>query len=114
LLDLDGDGVEISFGGATSFDIDGDGFVESTSWASSDDGFLVIDLDEHGQIVSAGGDGDITDPRELAFALWGPEGATDLQALAEATDANGDLIFDTNSDGVLNAGDAVWNSLKVW
>ncbi|WP_261331833.1 hypothetical protein [Maritalea mobilis] len=36
---------------------------------------------------------------------WGPEGATGLQALGEAADEDGNLPFDTNSDGVLDAND---------
>jgi Ca2+-binding RTX toxin-like protein len=34
--------------------------------------------------------------------------------LAEATDAAGNLIFDTNGDGILDSNDTVWNSMKVF
>ncbi|OOY18670.1 hypothetical protein BMI86_19990 [Thioclava sp. DLFJ5-1] len=113
-LDLDGDGLELSIGNGVGFDVDGDGFLENTTWAAADDGFLVIDLDADGSISEIGGDGIIDQAAELAFAVWAAEGATDLQALAEATDVDGNLIFDSNGDGVLDASDNVWASMKVF
>ncbi|MEX0308979.1 MAG: calcium-binding protein, partial [Tateyamaria sp.] len=104
IVDLDGDGVEISFGQQTYFDWDDDGFLEQGSWASADDGFLVLDLNADG---SRGvGDGVIDQTRELVWSLWGSEGDTDLQALRRA--------FDDNGDGLLNDLDAVWNELRIW
>lgn len=114
ILDLDGGGVDVSFGNNVTFDIDGDGYREETAWAAADDGFLVVDLDADGNLSATGGDGDITQSEELAFASWGAEGSTDLQGLAEATDDDGNLIFDTNGDGLLTSADSVWNSMKVW
>lgn len=104
IMDLDGDGVEVSFGQDVFFDIDGDGYVERTSWASSDDGFLVIDLAADGSL--SGGDGEIDQTDELVLANWGVEGDTDLQALARA--------FDDNDDGVLDALDSVWTHLRIF
>ncbi|WP_298256550.1 calcium-binding protein [uncultured Litoreibacter sp.] len=112
ILDLDGDGVEITFGENIFFDMDEDGYLEQTSWAAADDGFLVIDLAADGSIGT--GDGVIDQAREIAFGLWGPEGATDLQALAQATDEQGNLIFDSNGDSVLDSSDALWSSFNVW
>ncbi|WP_217642137.1 calcium-binding protein [Aliiroseovarius crassostreae] len=114
ILDLDGDGVDVSFGNSVSYDMDGDGFREQTAWAAPNDGLLVIDLDADGTISEAGGDGDISQAQEVVFASWAAEGSTDLQALAEATDADGNLIFDSNGDGVLDANDDVWSSMKVF
>lgn len=114
ILDLDGDGIDVSFGGQATFDIDGDGFREQTAWAAADDGFLVVDLDADGNISASGGDGDITQGAEIAFASWAGEGATDLQGLAQARDDEGRLIFDSNGDGVLDNNDDVWNSMKVF
>ena len=113
IIDLDGDGVEIDISHDVAFDIDGDGYLEQTTWAAPDDGFLVVDLDENGEINGAG-DGVIDQANELALARWGDGTMTDLQALAEATDENGRLIFDTNGDGVLDADDDVWNSMKIF
>ncbi len=112
VLDLDGDGVEISVGARASFDLDDDGYLERTAWVGADDGFLVIDLNADG--TRGAGDGIIDQGRELAFALWGDAGMTDLQALAEATDTDGQRVFDSNGDGRLDAADAVWTELRVW
>lgn len=112
ILDLDGDGVEISLSQGATFDYDGDGYFEETSWASPDDGFLVIDLNADG--TRGAGDGQIDQGREIAFSLWGSDGMTDMEALATAQDANGNLIFDSDGNGVLNDQDTVWNELHVW
>ncbi|WP_260081050.1 calcium-binding protein [Phaeobacter inhibens] len=108
LLDLGGaNGVEISFENQTVFDWDGDGFLEQTAWAGSQDGFLVIDLNPDGTRGDGGGDGVIDQAEELSFAAWGEEGQTDLEALAHA--------FDQNDDGVLNVEDGqVWTEMRVW
>ncbi len=119
ILDLDGDGVEIMFDGRASFDMDSDGYLEQTSWAAADDGFLVIDLAADGSVGA--GDGIIDQAEEIAFSLWtDTPDATDLQALAEATDADGNLIFNSDTtpgaDGgqVLDANDTIWGHLHVW
>lgn len=112
IIDLDGDGIEVSLSNEVSFDLDEDGFLERTTWVGEDDGFLVLDLAADGSIGS--GDGVINQARELALSLWGAEGVTDLQALAEATDASGDLLFDSNGDGVLSAADTHWGSFHIW
>ncbi|WP_284262160.1 hypothetical protein [Roseicyclus amphidinii] len=89
-----------------------DGFRERTAWAAADDGFLVIDLNAYS--ARGAGDGQIDQRSELMLSDWGPEGATDLQALAEATDAEGNLLFDTNGDGVLDANDTSYGEFRVW
>ncbi|WP_152612914.1 calcium-binding protein [Tateyamaria sp. ANG-S1] len=104
VLDLDGDGVELTFGQQTFFDWDDDGFLEQGSWASSDDGFLVIDLNTDG--TRGAGDGEIDQARELVWSLWGDDEDTDLQALRRA--------FDDNDDGVINANDQIWGELRIW
>lgn len=103
IIDLDGDGVEISlqFGLATFFDLDDDGYLERTAWVASDDAFLVVDV---------GADGLIDQAREIAFTEWldpaEREGHTDLSALAE--------VFDSNDDGVFDAEDDRWDEFRVW
>lgn len=112
ILDLDGDGVEVTGGEQVAFDIDNDGFLEHTSWVGVDDAFLVIDLDENGEIGVA--DGEITYANEVVFSNWVDGDVTDLQALAEATDGNDNLLFDSNGDGVLDREDQHWNLFYVW
>jgi hypothetical protein len=107
VLDLGDDGIEANIAGSVFFDFDDDGYDERTAWAAADDAFLVIDLAADG---AAGGDGRIDQAKELAFPNWLPEaerdGTSDLEALAQA--------FDSNVDGVLNAGDARWGEFRVW
>ena len=103
ILDLDGDGVEVAFGEDIYFDLDDDGFLEQTSWASADDGFLVLDRNADG--TRGAGDGVIDQSNELVLSSLGLKGDTDLQALAR---------YDDNNDGKLDANDAIWNELKVW
>lgn len=112
ILDLDGDGVEISNSASIQFDVDDDGYTENAFWAGPDDGFLVIDLNADG--TRGAGDGVIDQVNEIAFSLWGDDGWTDLEALANATDDQGNLIFDTNADGVLSISDASWAEFKIW
>jgi Ca2+-binding RTX toxin-like protein len=97
VLDLDGDGVELtsqSGAGAVYWDIDNDGFAEASGWVDSDDGVLAIDLDE---------DGIINNSAELFGGQTGY--------------ANGFLTLaahDSNQDGVITEEDAVWDNLLVW
>ena len=112
VLDLDNDGVELEQQADTFFDFDNDGYNEQTTWASADDGFLVIDLNADG--TRGVGDGVIDQSKELAFSFFDPDSNTDLQALAEARDENGNLIFDSDGNGVLDANDTIWNELGVW
>ena len=113
LLDLNRDGLELNFDRTAQFDIDGDGFREGMTWAGSNDGILAVDLSSDGTLDGAG-DGVINQADEIAFANWGGEGVTDMQALAQARDANDALIFDSNGDGHLNAADKHWKAMKVF
>ena len=110
VVDLDGDGVEITYGTNVSFDIDGDGYKEKTSWAAADDGFLVIDLNANG--TRGVGDNMINQGKEIQFGLWTATNTndTDLQALSYFDKAaNGG-----NNDGYLTSADSVWRELKIW
>ena len=104
ILDLDGDGIEISVFGDAQFDLDGDGFQEAGHWVGPDDGFLVLDLGADGSFGAA--DGTIDRAEELIWSLWGEEGQTDLEALAHA--------FDDDNNGVINSDDAIWSDLRIW
>ncbi|QFT33325.1 hypothetical protein FIV00_22735 [Labrenzia sp. THAF82] len=98
LLDLDGDGLDVTaLDRSTIFlDTGGDGFLRRTAWADAGDGVLFYDPD--------GRDG-ITEKRQFVFTEWDPTATSDLEALAS--------VFDSNSDGVLDAGDAEFGKFKV-
>ncbi|SDN39118.1 hypothetical protein [Ensifer sp. YR511] len=120
MLDLDGDDhidlrifspAVFEAGNGPRFDWDGDGIADGSAWAGPADGWLAIDVAADG---SAGPDGLINQAKELAFTMWKtPEelageqaDITDLEALR--------LVFDTNHNNQLDAGDARWNEFRVW
>ncbi|USG59738.1 M10 family metallopeptidase C-terminal domain-containing protein [Sneathiella marina] len=94
VLDLDGDGVELSSveGSTAFFDLDRDGFAEQTGWVSADDGLLALDIN---------GNGYIDDISEL-FGNATTDGFTELAAL------------DSNGDGIIDASDTEFANLKIW
>jgi hypothetical protein len=109
VLDLDGDGVETtalskSMTGGTHFNLDAKGLAENTGWVGKDDGLLVRDLD---------GDSQITSGRELfgnhtlltQGTHAGQEAANGFEALQE---------LDSNADGVVDAKDAAFATLRIW
>jgi VCBS repeat-containing protein len=98
VLDLDGDGAEFSniSDNSVLFDVDNDGLLERTSWVSADDALLVYDYDN---------DHDITKTDEISFTGYLEGANTDLEGLNH---------FDSNEDGVLNAGDEEFEKFKTW
>jgi hypothetical protein len=97
VLDLDGDGVELTAltdQNLSFFDLDNDGFAEQTGWVGADDGLLAIDLN---------GDGVINDTSEL----FGNQTGFDNGFLALAA-------LDSNDDGVISATDTDFANLLVW
>ncbi|MFA5501306.1 MAG: calcium-binding protein [Sulfurovaceae bacterium] len=99
VLDLDGDGVELTsvIDSKAWFDITGDGTMHQTGWVGADDGLLVFDEN---------GDGKITTAREIAFADRTVADDTDLEALKTE--------FDSNNDGKLDAGDNEFGKFYIW
>lgn len=98
VLDLDGDGVELvsPFESNTTFDQDGDGIRDRTGWVGADDALLVLDRN---------GNGIIDDGSEISFVNDLPGATTDLEGLA---------AYDTNRDGVFDAGDAGFDRFQIW
>ena len=98
LLDLDGNGIRVNeFRNSTTYaDIGNDGFKRRTAWAGAGDGVLFVDAD---------GDGRLSGRREVVFTDWDPSADTDMQALRQ--------VFDTNGNGLLDAGDAQWAQFRV-
>jgi hypothetical protein len=98
VLDLDGDGVELTpYDGSTVlFDMDGDGLRDKTGWVGADDGLLALDRN---------GNGTIDDIGEISF-VGDAEGAlSDLEGLR---------AFDTDGDNFLDADDARFGEFRVW
>jgi hypothetical protein len=99
LLDLDGDGIELtSRAGGTQFDLDGDGDLDQTSWTKSsndfDDAFLVLDSNKNGEIDSG-------------TELFGDQKGS----------ANGYIELsklDSNQDGTIDAKDTAYKDLQLW
>jgi hypothetical protein len=105
ILDLDGDGVNVTQLGASSasFDMDGRAGRHHTAWLGGGDGFLAIDVAANGD---AGPDGVIDQSKEIVFTEWAPGTTSDMAALRQ--------VFDTNHNGALDAGDARWSEFRVW
>ncbi|QGZ96601.1 cadherin domain-containing protein [Terricaulis silvestris] len=98
VLDLDGDGLELSSIATKQiyFDMDGDGQGERTGWVGADDGILVLDRN---------GDGAITERGEIAFNEDVAGGQTDLEGLSS---------FDTNLNGRFDGGDERFADFRIW
>jgi hypothetical protein len=104
-FDLDGDGLE-TVGTATSsvyFDHDADGVKTRTGWVAADDGLLVLDRNGNGTIDN--GTELFGDATPMSAASGGGRARDGFVALRQQ---------DTNSDGVVNASDANWASLRIW
>ncbi|MDP3525693.1 MAG: Ig-like domain-containing protein, partial [Hoeflea sp.] len=95
VLDLDGDGVDLS--ATTVFDLDADGGPDMIGWAGAADGILVMDLD---------GSGAIENGSELFSEVFGGVSYADSLAALAALDDNG--------DGVIDARDRAYNDILVW
>jgi len=94
VLDLDGDGLDLTRRerGDVHFDLGGEGFARHTAWVGASDALLVRDIN---------GNGRIDDISEL-FGNATISGFTELAAL------------DSNADGVIDAGDAGFDTLQIW
>jgi hypothetical protein len=91
-IDLGGDGIQMNHDGKSSFDLTGDGTTTHTAWVGANEGILVHDV---------AADGNVT--LDNVFGPHTNDGFTELAQLE-----------DTNHDGMVNANDAGWNTLKVW
>jgi Ca2+-binding RTX toxin-like protein len=98
VLDLDSDGLElISIADSTiAFDMGQTGQAQRTGWVGADDGVLVFDRNANGTIDDGG---------EIAFSEDVDFAVSDLEGLR---------AYDTNEDGLFNAGDAQFASFAVW
>ncbi|MGY4396686.1 Ca2+-binding RTX toxin-like protein [Sphingomonas sp. UYAg733] len=94
VLDLNGDGVKLTpiDGPPVYFDLNQDGLADRVGWVDANDGLLARDLN---------GDGRITGLNEL----FGTQSVDGFTVLAEN---------DSNHDGLINASDDIWSTLKIW
>ena len=82
------------------FDLDNSGFAEQTSWVAPEDGLLVLDRNNNNFID---GGAELFGTETLLSS--GEYAAHGFEALAE---------FDVNRDGVIDSGDAIYSSVRVW
>jgi flagellar biosynthesis regulator FlaF len=94
VLDLDGDGLELTTvqNSRAYFEFDTDGFGERTGWVRGDDGLLALDGNANGKI-------------DNVTELFGNQTTSGFIMLA---------AHDLNTDGVIDASDAVFANLRVW
>jgi Ca2+-binding RTX toxin-like protein len=135
ILDLDGDGLEVSsFGSllpgagqtAVYFDIDNDGLKEFVNWVGADDGLLAFDADGNGvidnasELFGAGASRSVGEVRQwIANGIGNPAsvllGFNDYDTLTFTSGFEQLALFDANHDGAINAADgAFYDSLKIW
>ncbi len=118
VLDLDGDGIELTSlkHGSEIFDIDNDGGRERTGWIGTDDGFLAIDLNDNGKIDNAGelfGSGRTFSPGQTEY------GESSLRTPGKHRihfDSGFEKLasYDSNKDGIIDRRDPVFIQLSVW
>lgn len=116
IIDLDGDGVEVSQLRQHSvfFDVDSDGIRERTAWVSADDGLLVLDHNGNGKIDDAS---ELFGYGRTVSVTFGnatdihPETGIDRE-WASGFDQLAQL--DSNKDGIVDNSDSAFSSLRVW
>ena len=101
LLDLNGDGVRsVGVDHGVLFDVNNQGQVALTGWASASDGMLVRDINRDGLINNGAelfGNG--------TLLANGSHAANGFDALAQ---------FDANHDGKIDSQDVIFKELNVW
>jgi len=103
VLDLDGDGVELTSGAdGVAFDVNADGDKEQIGWVGSDDGVLAFDVNQDGLI------NDMSEVISHYFAYQdrNSEGLTSSQEVL--------ALYDDNGDNVIDVQDEIYQGLSVW
>jgi hypothetical protein len=111
VLDLDGDGLEITpLKAGVMFDADGDTVKNASAWIGADDGLLVRDIDGNGVIDS--GRELFGDNTRLANGQTAAHGFAALADLDLGSVVNG--VTMGARDGIIDARDACFSALRVW
>ncbi|NJZ84189.1 calcium-binding protein [Ralstonia solanacearum] len=111
ILDLDGDGLEITaLAAGVLFDANGDGIKTGSAWAGADDGLLVWDRNGNGQIDS--GLELFGDETILASGEKAKHGFAALSELDTGSIVGGVTIG--AGDGIFDANDAQYANLRIW
>ncbi|MBV7431695.1 hypothetical protein KW847_26340, partial [Acidovorax sp. sif0715] len=110
VLDLDGDGLEITpLSRGVQFDGNGDTIRTATSWVQADDGLLVLDRNGNGVIDSG---------RELfgdeTLLADGKKAAHGFAALAELDVGGAANATGGAGDGLFDAKDAQYTNVRIW
>ena len=101
VLDLNGDGIQTTtMQNGVTFDINNDGKVDQTAWATRGDGLLVRDVNKDGSINN--GSELFGSSTKLANGTTAVDGYQAMKAL------------DSNNDGLLTSMDAQFGELMVW
>lgn len=98
VLDLAGTGVSLTSvaNSTATFDMDGDGVADKTSWIGKGSALLFLDRN---------GDGTLSNAGEMSFVDDKAGATSDLDGLS---------AFDTNGDGKLSAADSQFTSFKLF
>ncbi|MGH6640326.1 MAG: hypothetical protein ACREBY_17220, partial [Polaromonas sp.] len=98
-IDLDGNGFHFTDVDDSNvfFDVNGDGWKRRMAWTAPGDGLLAFDKDGNGKIERFD---------EISFVPYAADQQTDLAAMKAA--------FDTNRNGMFDAGDQKWAGFGIW
>ena len=107
-IDLDGDGIEtvgVVSGSPILFDHNADGIRTGTGWVTAHDAWLVLDRDGNGLIDTG---------RELFGVDTLLSGTPGVDAVYASTGFEALGTLNSNGDGVFDASDAAFGSVRLW
>jgi len=118
ILDLDGDGLEITpLSKGILFDANGDNIKTGSAWAGADDGILVRDLNGNGKIDSGAelfGDETLLENGQKAAHGFAALAELDRGNVADGLIVGVDDLAGGAGDGVFDIKDAQYANLRIW
>ena len=106
VIDLNGDGIKgTNLDYSINFDLNSDGFKESSSWIDSNDAFIAVDRNANG-IIDDGSElfGDKSVSNSV-YAYTSQTAKNGFEALKE---------FDSNNDNIIDINDTEFDKLLLW